>query len=205
MNEIERKVDMLISGKTIPRKKTRSRIVTLATTMLIAIALIAGASLIDVYYVQTGTIGDVKSAITITEPDGITVHDTPWIEEVTLSGTIQAGASVPYIYPPPIPDPSGDPIPQYYTITSNADTMIDVFIHVEVTEILSDGVTLGDGLGLTVEVWDLTETNYVDQFVFNGNGDLQSADFQIHVTADPLIDASSTYGYTITMDGIENP
>jgi len=195
MGEVERKVDMLISGIKTPKKKTRGRVATLATTMLIAIALLAGASLINVYYVQTGTV-DITSLITITEPDGVTTHDAGWTESITIGGgenpVFYEGTT--YIHP-------GDS--KYYTITNNADTMKNVYYDIVVTEMLSDGITTGDGLGLTVELVCVGGADIADGQIYLGNGDNGDPDyanFEIHVTAAEHINAASTYTYTITMD-----
>ena len=190
MGEVERKVDMLISGIEIPKKKTRSRVVTLATTLIIASVLIASASLINVYYVQTGTV-DVTSLLTITDPLDVT-HDAGWEESVTIGGT---GEAVFYEGTTDISEP--------YTIAYAGDELTTVYIHITITEELitdTPGVPTGDCEGLTVEV--INDDGLATQFIFDPAEDppIMSHTFTIHVTADPLIDASSTYGYIITMD-----
>ena len=199
ISEIERKVDLLVSGIVLPKKRTRRRVTAVVASVLIAMTLIASASIMTYYYQQKATGIDVKSAITIT-PSGGTPQETPWQEGVTLSGTIQAGGDY-YTYPEV----------GYYTITNNANTGTTAYFDIEVTETLYsdppvDPPVLGDGEGLLVEVWDVTETEPVTLMTEGTDWDGQilllagqSVKFEIRITADPLIDASSTYGYSIEM------
>ena len=200
MGEVERKVDMLISGIEIPKKKTRSRVVTLATTLIIASVLIASASLINVYYVQTGTV-DVTSLITIEDPTG-EVHDAGWEESVTIGGI-------------------GDPIfyegttgiSDTYTITyvnllrDPPDPTIDVYFHITITEELitdTPGTPTGECAGLDVDIYNVEDL--VNPINTNGHGQIlgfapgDSVVFEIHVTAMDRINAASTYVYTIKID-----
>lgn len=181
MNEIERKVDMLISGMKIPKRT--SRIATIVTSLLIAMTLIASASLISFYYEQTAENIDIECAITITDPD-LAEHDTPWEDTVTL-GTIYAGDT--YIYPEEN---------KYYTITNNinAQSAVTVYIHVDVTETPLGGSQGPCTEGLTVKVYN---NGVIDQITLEPG---TSETFTIHIMADQAIDHTSTYGYTITMD-----
>jgi len=190
MGEVERKVDMLISGMKTPQKKTRSRVVTIATSILIAIALIAGASLISVYYVQTGTV-DVTSLITIKDPLGET-HDAGWTETETIGGTgdpvfYEDSKYISGIYKIAYVDRNPEP---------PDDPLITVYINIVVTE---DGTEIdNDGTqGLTVEVVGVGGV-----IVAGGQITMEPGtytDFEIHVTTSLNINAASTYGYTITM------
>ena len=168
--------------------KIKRAIVTLAACLLIVSSLVVEASLIGFYYKQTGTIGDVKAAITMTDQNGIKV--LPWEDPVTI-GTLYAGET--YIHPG---------VPQFYTITLDSAYPalgLSVYIDVVVTESGS-----GNGEGLTVEVWDVDLGEVIDS---GGQIDLSPGvpvNFEIHVTAAPNINADSTYGYTLTMDWNES-
>jgi len=183
MGEVERKVDMLISGMKTPKKKTRSRVVTIATTLIIASVLIATASLINVYYVQTGTV-DVTSLITVNG------HDAEWEEGITIGGELDpvfyegtTYISDPYTIAYANPDPLNPP------------PTITVYFHITVTE---NGESINNGDGLLVEVWDGDPSNSITQILDFAPGDDRT--FTIHVTAMDRINAASTYGYTIKID-----
>lgn len=189
MGEIERKVDMLISGIVLPRKRTRRRVATIVTTVLIAMTLIAGASLISFYYKQTAENIDVKCAVTITDRSNV-VHETPWEETITgefvdfyATETVTIGT---------------------YTAALNADADHDVtlYIHVDVTETPVPVPPAVEGEGLTVVVYDITNSGYVDQIVL---GPGTSVEFKIEVTAHEAINHTSTYGYNLIMDHINTP
>lgn len=191
ISEIERKVDILTRGMKIPPKKTRRRVATIAASLLIAMTLIASASLITYYYEQTAENIDIECAITITDIDGTTVYDTPWQDTATI-GTMYAGET--YIYP------GGT---DFYTIVYANPTgitlpTITINFNIDITE-TPDPAPAIEGEGLTVEVWDVTEIppKAITQITDFAPG--QSVKFEIHVTADAAIDHTSTYGYTITM------
>jgi len=195
LDEIERKVDILISGMKIPPKKTRRRVVGIATSLMMAMALIASASLIGYYYIQTGTV-NVESAIILTGPDGNIV--IPSEESVTIGTTEEpflAGAT----------NTIGP-----YTIELKVDSLpqITVYFHIEVTEdgnVIDNGLGDPDGDGLLVEVYDITDSVpiKITQIKDLLPGSSNSRDFEIRITAAENINTVNTYGYTITMDWIE--
>lgn len=187
MNEIERKVDMLISGMKLPPKKARRRVAGIATSLLLAIALIAGASLFTAYYTQIGEV-NVESIVTITDPLG-GIHDAGWTESVTIGGEGDE------FYPDDPPEIIGP-----YTIVLNADGPLDAIFGIAVTEDDGTGpVTCNEGL--TVEICQ-------DGYPVSQINDLMSGfpeTFEIHVTADKFIDTTMIYAYTITMVLQESP
>lgn len=177
---IEEKVDLLISGMKLPRKRTRRRVATMTGSILLSIALIAGASLVGFYYVQTGEI-DVTSLITI---DG---NDAGWEEGITIGGELD-----PIFYAGTTYTSDTHTI-AYANTGSNVATT--VHIHITVTE-NGELITNGDD-GLLVEVVGVGGEPINSQILMPPG---TYADFEIQVTADEHINAASTYGYTITMD-----
>jgi len=197
INEIEREVDRITSGMKLPSKRTRRRVATIATTMLIISAFIVSASLMTYYYEQTATV-DVKSFITITDPDLID-HEATWDEPlitIPASGNFYPGET--YIIP-------GDS--KFYTITLDSNypeskLPMTVYIHIEVKEngdIINNGL-YPDGDGLLVEVVSVGDGAGINGQIIFDTLTPKYANFEIRITADELINAASTYGYTITMD-----
>jgi len=199
IDEIERKVDFLTSGMKLPRKRTRRRVAGIATTLLIAVALIASASLINFYYVQTGTV-NVESAIILTGPDGNIVIPSEESISIGGDGLFLAG---------------GTEIISPYTIELKVDSipMITVYFHIVVTEdgaVIDNGLGDPDGDGLLIEIWDITDPIVPINLMKNGGAQIEdlgpgvsnSRDFEIRITAAENINTVSTYGYTITMDWI---
>ena len=190
ISKIERKVDLLVSGIVLPKKRTRRRVTAVVVSVLIAMTLIASASYLSYYYELTGEI-DVTSYLTITDPDG-NVHDTGWSESETIGGD---GDSVFY--------EGTEYISGEYTLNNNhPETAITVYFHFVVTE---DGTAIpnDETQGLKVEVYnDAGPINDASPFdegqitILSGGFHI----FTIHVTADLNINAASTYGYTITID-----
>lgn len=161
----------------------KKKVIGVVTSCLLAMALIAGASLIGFYYKQSATV-QIEPLVIITAPDG-TEYGAGWEEtiEIGADGLFLAGDS----------ETIG-----LYTILLKQNGLLDLTIYIDIAITEDEEICTG---GLIVQVRDINN-NPQTQFTLLPDIPQQ---FTIYIETNPLIDTTKTYGYTITMDNTQAP